>query len=119
MPPCPATSFEVAAPGPQGPAGTTGGETFNVVAGTVIFGGRVVRVENGLLYHPAVTTPDHAGQVVGIAEQSGGAGASILVRSKGVFVEPGAAYTDGPMVVGRVLSTTSFDVDVETAFHRA
>jgi hypothetical protein len=123
--------------GPRGHRGETEGATFNAVAGETIHGGRVVRISGGLLYHPDTSNADHADQVVGIAVQSGSAGATLSVRTKGVFA-PGPTFGDGRifcsnggvltqtppttgwlMVVARPVSTTSIDVDPEPAFHLA
>lgn len=127
----------VNAAGTQGPPGTSEGATFNAVAGETIFGGRAVRIENGLLYHPDTNVTAHADQVIGIAVQSGSVGSTLSVRSGGTFTEPSWTWGSGfifcgnngvltqtpaatgwLMVVGHVVNPTSIDVDVDTAFHR-
>jgi len=123
--------------GVQGPPGETEGATKNLVAGETIFGHRVVRVNGSAIYHPNISIDTHADQVVGIATQSGSTGNLVSVRTKGTLTEPSwtwapgfvwcgssGALTQSPsatgwlMVVGRVLSPTSIDVDIEPAIHR-
>jgi hypothetical protein len=118
--------------GEQGLPGETEGATFIAIAGETIHGGRAVRCSGGLLYHPDLGQPDHADQVCGVAVQSGIAGTSLLVRTRGPFVEPTATWDAGAvwcgaggvleqavplsgwlLVVGRARNATTIDVDVE------
>lgn len=118
--------------GEQGVPGETDGATFVATAGETIHGGRAVRCSGGLLYHPDLAEPDHADQVCGVALQSGIAGAQLLVRSRGPFVEPTATWEPGAvwcgpsgaltqlipgsgwlLAIGRARSATTVDVDVE------
>lgn len=123
--------------GVQGPPGETEGATKNLTAGETIFGHRVVRVNGSAVYHPNIAIDAHADQVVGIATQSGSTGNLVSVRTKGTLTEPSWTWSPGfvwcgsngvltqspsatgwLMVVGRVLSPMSIDVDVEPAIHR-
>jgi hypothetical protein len=120
-----------------GPPGETDGATFLAVAGETIHGGRVVRVDNGRLYHPDTRNVLHADQVIGIAVQSGSAGTELLVRTHGrmsedywgfhsgaVWCGDGGALVqtppDGWLVrVGRSPRPNELLVDVEPGIFRA
>lgn len=118
--------------GPQGPPGETEGATFVAVAGSIIHGQRVVRIDGALAFHPSVHTPAHAGQIVGVATHSAIAGESVLIRTKGliqhngwsfgsdvVFVGDAGHITQSPdttgwiLVIGRTISADTIDVDPE------
>lgn len=121
-------------PGMPGPPGST---SFEVPAGETIHSLRVVRVENGALYHPDVNNNDHAEQVVGISLQSGSPGDDVLVQFTDKVSEgswnwsPGYVYcaddgvlTQSPaatgwlLAVARVIDPTTITIDVDTAFYR-
>lgn len=118
--------------GEQGVPGETEGATFIGIAGETIHGGRAVRCSGGLIYHPDLTEPEHADQVCGVAVQSGITGAQLLVRARGPLVEPTATWDAGVvwcgadgvltqtvplagwlLAVGRALTATTVDIDVE------
>lgn len=134
---------EVAAFGLRGPTGATGadgateGTTINLIADGVVHGHRVVRVFDGEVSHPDTQIAAHALQVIGISTGSGTTGSTVTVRLKGPMTEPswnwapGAVWcgsdgqlTQSPddgrwlMQVGRVLTPTSIDVDIEPAILR-
>lgn len=127
------TTVRQIAQGPQGPPGESEGATFIATAGETIHGGRAVRVVNGVAYHPSILNEEHADQVVGVAVQSTAVGLEFAVRTGGVYTELSAPWTgDGTvwcgdngvltqtpptsgwlLQIGRVISTTSFNVDVD------
>jgi hypothetical protein len=127
----------VAMAGPMGPPGETDGATFNAVAAATIHGGRAVRIENGEISHPSISTPAHAPQIIGIAVQSGSVGTTLSVRAKGQMSDiawnwsPGFVFAGNAgiltqtapatgyiVAVARVIDPTTIDVDVEPPIFR-
>lgn len=123
--------------GPQGPAGETDGAVVNIPAGETIHGHRVVRTVAGALYEVDTSVPAHAAQVAGISMQAATPGTVVQVRTAGaltdsgwtlapglVFCGAGGALTQTPsetgwlLRVGRVLSPTSFLVDIDDPYLR-
>lgn len=124
--------------GLQGPPGETEGAVFNVNVGEPITSGRVVRIENGLLFQVDTSVPAHGEQVIGIAAQSATVlGQPCAVRNAGNFTEaawnwaPGLVYcgpageiTQAPsdtgwlVQIGRVVSATTIAVDPEPVIQR-
>lgn len=125
--------------GPPGPPGPAGGTAVLWPPGETIFGQRVVRAENGLIYHPDVTLVEHAKAVFGISLQSGSAGDDPLqVQVSGELTEPSWNWTpgyvycgqDGQLVqpaqdigwllsIGRAISPTTIIIDIDTPLVRA
>lgn len=124
-------------PGPPGPPGPAGGTSAEYPVGTTIFGLRAVRADGGLLYHPDLQDVSHAMQTFGIALQSASAGL-VLVQLSGQLTEqswtwtPGAVYCgqDGQLTqaipptgwllsIGRAVSPTTINIDIDTPFVRA
>lgn len=124
--------------GAQGPAGETEGATVSIPAGETIHGHRVVRTIDGALYEVDTSVRAHAAQVAGVSMQSAAPGAIAQVRTAGpvtdsgwawapglVFCGPDGALTQSPsdtgwlLRVGRVLSPTSFIVDIDDPYLRS
>lgn len=136
----PVPVVDISARGLTGPPGTSGngGGTFLATAGEEIHGDRVVRIANALIYHPSIANPAHAIQAIGIATQSGGPGASLVVRTAGQITDgtwswsPGFIWcaddgvlTQSPPLTGwilkvaNVISATTIEVDIDTPFFRS
>ncbi len=124
--------------GDKGDPGDAGsGGLLIYPAGETIHGLRAVRLAGGLLFHPDTAIVAHAGQVVGIATQSGAVAGSVIVRAAGTITEAAWSWSPGPvwvgsdgvltqspaagwlLQVGRAVSATTIDVDVDTPFIRS
>ena len=138
--PCcaPTRVVEVITPGPAGPPGETEGATFLAVAGETMHGRRIVRIVAGLLYHPSLSAPAHAGQCIGLVLQSGNAGDEYLVRTGGQHTEPswnwspgsvwcgeGGVMTQAPipsgwvLKVGTAINATTVEIDIDDPILRS
>ncbi len=123
--------------GPEGPPGPAGGSSVVLTAGETIFGLRAVRAAAGIIYRPDLSVIAHSDAVVGVALQSGGAGAQLSVQVSGELSEsswswsPGAVYCgpDGVLTqtppdsgwllsIGRATSATTIIIDIDTAYIR-
>lgn len=136
----PPAVVELAAVGLRGATGATGteGSTLTALAGATIHAGRAVRISGGSIYHPDQTDNAHAGQVIGVATQSGSSPSNLVVRTSGSYLEPTWALSPGPvyvgtdgvltqtppatgwlLVIGRAINATTLFVDVEPAYFRS
>lgn len=126
-------------PGPPGPPGPAGGTTVLWPPGETIFGQRVVRAQDGLIFHPDVTVVEHAKATFGIALQSGVVGGPDLqVQVSGELTEPSWTWTPGYvycgqdgqlaqpaqatgwlLAIGRAISATTIIIDIDTPLVRA
>lgn len=125
--------------GDKGDAGPPGSDlsVMDVQAGETIHGRRVIRMVDGLAYHPDQQNNEHVLQILGIALAASVAGASFPVRTSGPMYDagwnwdPGYVYCgmDGVLTqsppstgwlqrVGRVINPTMFNVDIDTPFIR-
>lgn len=129
----------VGIPGLQGPPGDAARPTFTLNAGDVIQGMFMVRVSALTVLPVDTSNPDHAAEVTGIALGSASAaGASVTVQTAGQVTDsnwswaPGVVWcgSDGRltqtpsslgwlMQVGRVISPTTVDIDIEQPIYRA
>lgn len=123
--------------GIQGPAGSGGGSS-SATAGATIFSGRAVVIIDDLMYPADPTNTTHGAAVVGIANQSGIAGATLTYIGAGLisglssytanlryFIglsgvlstaaeAPGAVWTK---LMGFSQTTTDFLVNMETTYY--
>jgi hypothetical protein len=124
--------------GPPGTPGETEGATFLAEPGETIHGRRMVRVVDGRIYHPSLAEAAHASQVIGLALQAGNGPEPLLVRTGGYHEEaswnwtPGRLWCDEAGVltqtppstgwvlpVGRALTPTRIEIDIDTPLMRA
>lgn len=132
------SKLEIGGTGTQGPPGETEGATFLATAGATIHGGRAVKIENDLIFHPDTSSPTDAPETIGIAVQSGNTGAQLLVRTGGQLSEtswnwaPGYVYCDNAgvlvqpapssgwlLAIARVVNPTTIEVDIDTPIIRS
>lgn len=107
-------------------------------AGETIHSLRVVRAENGELFHPDVNEDDHGEQVVGVSLQSGNVGEDVQVRTYGrvrenswawdpgwVFCGDDGVLTQSPgssgwlLIIGRAVDSTTIEIDIGDAVFRS
>ena len=126
-------------PGQKGDKGDPGieGGALIVTAGDTIHGRRVVRMFNGLAFHPDISDNSQVLQVLGISEEAAANGDLFPVRTSGRMVNsswgwnPGYVYcgVDGVLTqsvpptgwlqrVARVIDPTTINVDIDTPFIR-
>lgn len=133
-------TVEVAARGAQGPAGPAGRDgaapQVSYPVGEVIHGQRVVRLADGLVFHPDTSVVDHALRCIGVATQSAGSG-DVVVQLAGALTESSWNWADGPvwcgpdgsltqnpastgwlLCVGRAAAPTVLMIDLETPIGR-
>lgn len=122
------------AQGPAGPAGTSPEATYPV--GQPIHGHRVVRLDNGKVYHPDTAVLEHALACIGIALQSANTG-EVAVLLAGTIVEGSWTWRDGAvwcgadggltqnpgatgwlLCVGRALNATTLMIDFDSPIAR-
>lgn len=124
--------------GPQGPAGGAGPTTLPLPVGAVVQGLRVVRAAGGTAYPVDTAVEAHAAQVVGVALQSVTViGTDVVVQTAGTLSDSSWAWADGVvwcgadgaltqapastgwlMQVGRVVSPTVLNIDIEPPIYR-
>ncbi|MEO5499011.1 MAG: hypothetical protein ABIR46_00760 [Candidatus Saccharimonadales bacterium] len=122
--------------GDQGLPGIDGGMVV-VTAGSVIHGRRVVRVSDGLAFHPDILNNQHASEILGISMQAGSLYEVLPIRVNGPvsdsswFWVPGYVFcgADGVLTqtpgstgwlqrVGRVINATTISIDIDTPLIR-
>lgn len=125
--------------GPQGPKGDSGAAaTVQQPVGAVITGLRIVRSVGGTIYPVDTSVSDHGDEVVGLALQSVTVvGNDVTVQTAGpvtdsswswstgtVYCGPDGTLTQSPsatgwlMGVGRVVNSTTIQLDIEPPIYR-
>lgn len=92
-------SITVAAPGPQGKAGSSI-TTVTVTAGETISGHRAVRIANGIAWLADSSDLAQIGQVSGISATAAIVGTSVDIQVGGEMTEPTWAFNPGRIWVG-------------------
>ena len=103
------------APGPQGPQGEKGEKgdvgddvfLYEGIAGEILLGHRVVRIEDGLVYNTNALDISHIGQAVGVTTDAALTGEAVKIQFTGMLTEPSWHFDPGRVWVSTTGTLTN------------